>query len=116
MRDANTLYDQLSSSRLGFGVALATIALRLGEPLGRRASRRIRPRDAVHGRVRALALLSLVATAGALRLRPGAGDVLRRAPAGAEPSRRAPLPHVRRARLRHAPETALRFGAIAPIA
>jgi len=93
MRDANTLQAAAQQLSVGFGVAVATIALRAGSPLGRLvlgSSQRTTPYSVAFV---LLALASLAAMVGALRLHPAAGDVLRRgaarpavARAGEEPA------------------------------
>ncbi|MHB2000834.1 MAG: MFS transporter [Solirubrobacteraceae bacterium] len=76
MRDANVLQATGQQLALGLGVAVAAIALRAGEPLAK-----LVPGAGVTGPYAiaflALALISLLATAGALRLGRDAGDVLR---------------------------------------
>jgi EmrB/QacA subfamily drug resistance transporter len=77
MRPANTLYATNSQLAAGLGVAVATVALRLGGPLG----------DVLPGHAGAtapytiafalLALIALIPTIAALRLHPSAGDAVR---------------------------------------
>jgi hypothetical protein len=78
MRDANTLQATAQQLSAGFGVAMAAIALRVGQPLGR-----LLPVHDTHATAYTLAfimlaLVSLMATLGATRLHPSAGNVLRR--------------------------------------
>jgi MFS family permease len=85
MRDANTLLATNQQLAAGLGIALATVLLRIGRPLG--------GLFAVHPGHEApftvafvlLALLALVPIGGALRLHPTAGDSVRpsAAPEGA---------------------------------
>jgi hypothetical protein len=77
MGHANTFQATVQQLAVGLGVAGGVIALRLGHPIG----------DVVAGSTNAEApytvafllagLASLVATAGAFRLKPSAGDILR---------------------------------------
>jgi EmrB/QacA subfamily drug resistance transporter len=77
MPQANTLFATNTQLAAGLGVAVATVALRLGGPLS----------DLLPGQPGTtgpytiafvlLALIALVSTAGALRLHPGAGDAVR---------------------------------------
>jgi EmrB/QacA subfamily drug resistance transporter len=77
MRDANTLQATVQQFSLGFGVAVATILLRLGHPLGIALLGDGAEATAYSIAFVLLGCLSLMATAGALRLHPTAGDVLR---------------------------------------
>jgi EmrB/QacA subfamily drug resistance transporter len=77
MRDANTLQATVQQLSLGFGVAVATILLRLGHPLGIALLDDGGKATAYSIAFVLLACISLMATAGALRLHPTAGDVLR---------------------------------------
>ena len=77
MRDANTLQATAQQLSLGFGVAVATVLLRLGHPLGIVLAGDGSEATAYSIAFVLLAVISLVATAGALRLHPTAGDVLR---------------------------------------
>lgn len=80
MRDANTLNATANQLAAGLGVAVATVALRAGGPLG----------HALFGRTSAalsygiafclMAPAALAAVAGAFRLHPGTGDSLRGGP------------------------------------
>lgn len=78
MRDANTLQATAQQLSMGFGVAVATIALRAGGPLGRLVLGSSHGTSSYSVAFVLLALVALVAMAGALRLHPAAGDVLRR--------------------------------------
>jgi EmrB/QacA subfamily drug resistance transporter len=78
LRHANTLFATVQQLGIGFGVAFAAVALRLGEPVGHLVSSRPGTATPYTVAFLAIGLLSLVATAGAVRLQPGAGDVLRR--------------------------------------
>jgi EmrB/QacA subfamily drug resistance transporter len=77
MRDANTLQATVQQLSVGFGVAVATIALQAGHPLARLLLARATASSAYSVAFILLGLLSLVAAAGALRLHPSAGNVLR---------------------------------------
>jgi EmrB/QacA subfamily drug resistance transporter len=77
MRDASTLQATVQQLAVGFGVAVATILLRLGHPLGIALLGDGSEATAYSVAFVLLGLVSLVATAGALRLHPSAGDVLR---------------------------------------
>jgi MFS family permease len=90
MRDANTLQATAQQLSLGFGLAAGAIALRAGHPLGRLLSSHYTSRTPNEAAFVLLGLLSLVATFGASRLDPGAGDALRRA--RARPSAPRPTP------------------------
>jgi predicted MFS family arabinose efflux permease len=93
MRHANTLQATIQQLALGFGVAGGAIALRLGHPLGRLFSSHAGGRTPYTTAFLLLALLSLLAALGATRLRPGAGDVLRRERSRPAPSAsRSPQP------------------------
>ncbi len=86
MRDANTLQSTAQQAAAGLGVVAATVALRAGGPLG----------DLLPGTPSAgtaygiafclLALVSLGALAGAVRLHPTAGDAVRRPAPAREPA------------------------------
>ncbi len=84
MRHANTLFAMVQQLAGGFGVAVAAIALRIGQQARGLLSAHPDLRTSYMIAFLLIALLSLAAFAGAARLRPGAGDVLR--------GRRAPLP------------------------
>jgi hypothetical protein len=77
MRHANTLSATSQQLCAGLGVAVATVALRAGEPIARLLS--ARPSEAAPYTVAfvLLALVALAATAGALRLHPEAGSSVR---------------------------------------
>jgi hypothetical protein len=77
LRDANTLQATVQQLAMGFGVAVATIALQAGHPLARLFIGDGKLVSAYAVAFILLALLSLVATAAALRLHPSAGNVLR---------------------------------------
>ena len=77
MRDANTLQATVQQLAMGFGVAVAAIALQIGHPVARLLLGGPQGSSAYAVAFVLLALLSLVATAGALRLHPTAGNVLR---------------------------------------
>ena len=79
MRDANTLQATVQQLSAGFGVAVATIFLQLGNPLGRLLPGAETASSAYVVAFLLLALLSLLAAGAALRLHPSAGNVLRRA-------------------------------------
>ncbi len=83
MRHAGTLQTTAQQLASGFGVAGGAIALRLGHPLGSLFSSRPAPVDDYRVAFALVALVALTATAGALRLHPDAGNVLR----GAQPAR-----------------------------
>jgi len=76
MRDANTVQATVLQLSAGFGVAAGTIALQVGRPLARALGEHA---DSAPYTVAFLlmALISLAATVGALRLHPSAGNVLR---------------------------------------
>ena len=84
MRDANTLAVTSQQLASGLGVALAAVALRVGEPLGGLLPGREEPAAAYSAAFLIIAAISLLACAGALRLHPASGDVLRRRRPGAE--------------------------------
>lgn len=78
MRHANTLQSTAQQAAAGLGVAAATVALRAGGPLGDLLPGRTTPATAYAVAFCLLALVSLGALAGALRLHPTAGDAVRR--------------------------------------
>ncbi len=78
MRHANTLQATAQQAAAGLGVAAATVALRAGDFL---LPGRATPATAYAVAFCLLALVSLGALAGALRLHPTAGNAVRR-PAG----------------------------------
>jgi EmrB/QacA subfamily drug resistance transporter len=82
MRDANTLQATAQQLSIGFGVATATIALRIGHPLGRLVLSSHDGTSSYSVAFVLLALVALAATVGALRLHPSAGSVLRRGAVG----------------------------------
>ncbi len=77
MRDASTLQATVQQLSAGLGVAVAAIALRIGGPVGEALPGAGGPTDRYSVAFMILALISLLATVGALRLHPSAGDVLR---------------------------------------
>jgi len=76
LRDANALFATGQQLAAGLGVAVAAAALRGG------AAVTDAPRSAYAVAFVVLGALCLVSTVGALRLRPGAGDAVRRVVAG----------------------------------
>ncbi|GHC42181.1 MFS transporter [Streptomyces cinnamoneus] len=96
MRHANTLQSTAQQAAAGLGVAAATLALRAGGPLGAWLPGPATPATPYGVAFCLLALLSLGALAGALRLHPTAGDAVRSAPAAGGPGVPAPA----RARIR----------------
>jgi EmrB/QacA subfamily drug resistance transporter len=85
MRDANTLSATSQQLSSGLGVALAAVALRAGDPLGNLVPGASDPAATYTAAFALVALVALLATLGALRIHPTAGDVLR----GSAPRRRA---------------------------
>jgi EmrB/QacA subfamily drug resistance transporter len=77
MRDANTLQATAMMLSFGFGVAVGSVLLRLGHPLGIVLLGDSSEATAYSIAFLLLAAISLVAMAAALRLHPSAGDVLR---------------------------------------
>ena len=77
MRDANTLSVTTQQLSMGLGVAFAAVALRAGEPLGELLPGREEPAAAYSAAFLIVAVAALIACAGALRLHPAAGNVLR---------------------------------------
>jgi hypothetical protein len=73
MRDANTLFATTSQLAAGLAVAFAAVALRIGGLLPGAAT----STSAYTLAFGVLAVISLVATVEALRLRPDAGDAAR---------------------------------------
>lgn len=86
MRHANTLQSTAQQAAAGLGVVAATVALRLGGPLGDALPGRPGATTAYHVAFGLLALVSLGALAGALRLHPAAGDAVRRPAAPKQPA------------------------------
>lgn len=78
MRNASTLQATTQTLGLGLGVAAGAVALRVAIPIGEVLPGEIGVDDKFAVAFFLLAALSLVATAGALRLDSSAGDVLRR--------------------------------------
>lgn len=76
MRDANTLAATSQQLFSGLGVAFAAVALRAGQPLGELIPRS-EPAAAYTAAFFIVAVVALLAAAGALRLHPTAGDILR---------------------------------------
>jgi MFS family permease len=88
MRDANVLQATNLQLTFGLGVALGAVMLRAGGPIGDALPGTAGPETAYSVAFVLLALVSLLAAAGAVRLPRGAGDhirVRRRRPAGGEP-------------------------------
>jgi len=77
MRDANTLQATNQQLAFGLGVALGALCLRAGGPIGDLLPGSAGEETAYSVAFVLLALFSLVAAAGALRLPPGAGDQVR---------------------------------------
>jgi len=77
MRDANTLAATSQQLFSGLGVAFAAVALRAGEPLGKLVSNGSDLAATYTAAFFLVAVAALLATVGALRLHPSAGDVLR---------------------------------------
>jgi EmrB/QacA subfamily drug resistance transporter len=81
IRDANTLQATAQQLSIGLGVPLGAVAIRAGRPLARLVSGGTGVGGAYTAAFAALAAIVLLATAGALRLRPEAGDAVSRRPA-----------------------------------
>ncbi len=77
MRDANTLAATTTQLASGLAIAAATVALRLGGPLGRLLPGTATGKTAYSVAFLLLALVAVVATAQAFRLHPHAGDSAR---------------------------------------
>jgi len=77
MRDANTIQATNMQLSAGLGIAVATVLLRVGGPLGRMLSAHPAPQTAFTIAFVLLALIALVPFALALRLHPTAGDAVR---------------------------------------
>nr|WP_272919849.1 MFS transporter [Streptomyces sp. SID4948] len=77
MRDASTLNATANQMAAGLGVAAATVAIRLGGPVTHALLGRTSPALSYSAAFCLLAPAALAATAGAVRLHPGAGDALR---------------------------------------
>jgi hypothetical protein len=88
MRDANTLASMMQQLSMGLGVAAASVALRIGTPLGRALAGHPTAATAYTVAFALLALVALLPVIGAVRLHPGAGDALR-SPAKARGAARA---------------------------
>jgi EmrB/QacA subfamily drug resistance transporter len=78
MRDANTLSATSMQLCSGLGVAVATVALRAGVPVGKLFTGHSSPSAAYTVAFIILALIALAATAGAFRIHPEAGSATRR--------------------------------------
>ncbi|MHA6759999.1 MFS transporter [Streptacidiphilus sp. PAMC 29251] len=89
MRDANTLAATQQQTAAGLGVVAATVALRIGDSVGGLVPGHSAAGVPYGTAFLLLALVVLGSTVGTLRLRPGAGDAVRRVPAGASPARSA---------------------------
>lgn len=76
MRTANALASTAQQLFTGLAVVLATLALRLGDAIGRLAAAAHGARFAYVIAFLAISLVGAIATAVALRLHPSAGDVL----------------------------------------
>jgi EmrB/QacA subfamily drug resistance transporter len=85
MRDANTLQATAQQLSIGLGVPAAAVALRAGRPLGQLLPGGVTPSSAYTIAFLVLAVMSLLATAGAFRLHPDAGAAVTRR-AGPEPA------------------------------
>jgi EmrB/QacA subfamily drug resistance transporter len=85
MRDANTLQATAQQLSIGLGVPAAAVALRAGRPLGQLLPGGVTPSSAYTVAFLVLAVMSLLATAGAFRLHPDAGAAVTRR-AGPEPA------------------------------
>jgi len=84
MRHASTLLATNQQLSAGLGIAVATVLLRVGGPLGGLFDRHAGPGTAFTVAFVLLAVLALVPLVGALRLHPTAGDALRH-PTRAQP-------------------------------
>jgi EmrB/QacA subfamily drug resistance transporter len=78
MRDANTLQATAQQLSIGLGVPLAAVALRAGGPLGHLLPGSVTPGSAYTIAFLVLAVMALLATAGAFRLDPDAGAAVTR--------------------------------------
>lgn len=78
MRDANTLQATAQQLSIGLGVPLAAVALRAGGPLGHLLPGAVTPGSAYTIAFLVLAVMALLATAGAFRLHPDAGAAVTR--------------------------------------
>jgi EmrB/QacA subfamily drug resistance transporter len=86
MRDANTLAATTTQLASGLAIAAATIALRVGGPLGRMLPATATGKTAYTVAFLLLALVALAATTQALRLHPHAGDSARTRRGGTQPA------------------------------
>ena len=78
MRDANTLQATAQQLSIGLGVPAAAVALRAGRPLGHLLPGAVTPDSAYTIAFLVLAVMALLATAGAFRLHPDAGAAVTR--------------------------------------
>ena len=78
MRDANTLQATAQQLSIGLGVPVAAVALRAGGPLGHLLPGAVTPGSAYTIAFLVLAVMALLATAGAFRLHPDAGAAVTR--------------------------------------
>ena len=94
LRDANTLQATNQQLAFGLGVALGAVLLRAGGPIGDLLPGSAGEEAAYSVAFVLLALISLVAAVGALRMPPGAGDQIRvrRGGRGAEAPERSEQP------------------------
>jgi MFS family permease len=77
MRHANALNATANQMAAGLGIAAATVALRIGDPIANGLFGRTSPALSYGVAFCLLALAALAAMAGAARLHPATGDVLR---------------------------------------
>jgi predicted MFS family arabinose efflux permease len=77
MRHANTLFGTSSQLFGGLGIAAASVALRLGGPLGSLVAAHPTRIDAYRVAFFLLACTVLISTLGAIRMQRGTGDALR---------------------------------------
>jgi EmrB/QacA subfamily drug resistance transporter len=77
MRHANSLFATSSQLFAGLGVAAASVALRLGGPLGHFVAARPTTIDSYRVAFFLLGLVVLISTFSALRMQKGSGDALR---------------------------------------
>jgi EmrB/QacA subfamily drug resistance transporter len=85
IRDANTLQATAQQLSVGLGVPIAAVALRAGGPLGHLLPGAVTAGSAYTVGFLLLALITVTATAGALRLHPDAGAAVTQRPT-AEPT------------------------------
>ena len=79
LRDANTLQATAQQLSVGLAVPLAAVALRAGGPLGHLLPGRFTPGSPFTVAFLLIAIVALIATAGATRLHPDAGSAVTRA-------------------------------------